>query len=70
MHQRKQAQPRNNKLLSSAQKAELAGEVKDSDFQFFDDKKLAEEKKELEAKTTDMMAILPPVPDQTALNKT
>jgi hypothetical protein len=32
-------------------KAELAGEVKDSDFQFFDDRKLAEEKKELESKT-------------------
>lgn len=52
-------------------KAELAGEVKDSDFQFFDDKKLAEEKKELEAKTSEMMAILPPVVlDQIALNKT
>jgi len=50
-------------------KAELAGEVKESDFQFFDDKKLAEEKREMEAKSEDKMGILPPVPDQTVLTK-
>lgn len=31
-------------------KAELIGEVKELDFEYFDDKKLAEEKKELQKK--------------------